>query len=419
MRIFTIRRFFIFLFALALAAAAGWWHWGGSLSEEPAWRTAPLQTGSIVSVVTATGRLAATVQVSVGTQVSGQLAEVHADFNQAVAQGDLLARIDPQTFEYRLRQAEADLAAARAQVAVQEASRLSRQAELRRSEVQAREAQRELERRTDLYRQSFISEAELDSVRVRAELANEDVRTAQAQLAVAEAQRRNAEALVVQREAAWRSAQVDLARTEIRAPVDGVVISREVSPGQTVAASLQAPELFVIAQDLQDMQVEVSIDESDVGRVQPGLPASFTVDAWPGERFVGELTQVRKAAQNVSNVITYTAIIATRNADLRLVPGMTASVRIEAERRDGVLRVPNAALRFRPPGEAPMRSGGARIYVLDERGALQSIAVQTGLTDGAFTEVQGDGLAEGMSVVVGVQNGRAASTAQGALRMPF
>ncbi|MDZ7652602.1 MAG: efflux RND transporter periplasmic adaptor subunit, partial [Burkholderiaceae bacterium] len=218
--------------------------------------------------------------MQVGTQVSGQVKELFVDFNSPVKQGQLVARIDPETFEYRVRQAQADAEAARSA--------------LGRTQVNLINAQRELNRTKELVERNFVSPAELDSKQAAFDLAQADLK--------------NGQAVVAQREASLASARVDLGRTEIRAPVDGVVIKRSVDVGQTVAASLQAPELFIIAKDLRDMQVETSIDEADVGRIRLAQRASFTVDAFPGRSFNGEVRQVRKSAQNVQNVVTYTVL---------------------------------------------------------------------------------------------------------------
>jgi HlyD family secretion protein len=243
----------------------------------------------------------------------------------------LIARIDPETFQYRVRQAEADLEAARSGAG--------------RAEVAVINAERDLKRSKELVARNFVSPAELDRAQSTYDLAAAELKTARA--------------VVQQRNAALASAKVDLSRTEIRAPVDGVVIKRTVDVGQTVAASLQAPELFVIAKDLRDMQVETSIDEADVGRIRVGLRASFTVDAFPGRPFAGEVKSVRKAAQTVQNVVTYIAIISANNERGELLPGMTANVRITTDSRESVLKVANSALRFRPPGEAATDAKGA------------------------------------------------------------
>jgi HlyD family secretion protein len=310
---------------LVAAVAAGGTYWIGMGGDEaPRFRTAKVERGPLVAVVAATGTLNPVSSVQVGTQVSGQIKELLVDFNSPVKKGQLVARIDPETFQYRVRQAQADAEAARSA--------------LNRARVSLANAQRELDRTKELVARSFVSPAELDARQSAYDLAQADVRSAQA--------------VVAQREASLASAGVDLARTEIRAPVDGVVIKRSVDVGQTVAASLQAPELFVIARDLRDMQVETSIDEADVGRIRTGQRASFTVDAFPGRSFGGEVRQIRKSAQNVQNVVTYTVLIGAANEGGLLMPGMTANVRIVTDRRESVLKVPNAALRFRPPGDA-------------------------------------------------------------------
>ena len=291
----------------------------------PSYRFGKIERGPLTASVSATGTLNPVTSVQVGTQVSGQIKELFVDFNSPVKQGQLVARIDPETFTYRVRQAQADTEAARSAQA--------------RAQVSLINAQRELARTKELVARNFVSPAELDSRQSAFDLAAAEVRTAQA--------------TVQQREAQLASARVDLARTEIRAPVDGIVIKRSVDVGQTVAASLQAPELFVIAKDLRDMQVETSIDEADVGRIQLGQRATFTVDAFPGRTFTGEVKQVRKSATSVQNVITYTVLVTAANPDLTLMPGMTANVRIVTDTRESVLKVANSALRFRPPGESP------------------------------------------------------------------
>ena len=317
---------------LALLAGGGWYWWSNRQIDAPAFRTAKVERGPITATVSSTGTLNPVTSVQVGTQVSGQIQQLFVDFNSPVKKGELIARIDPETFTYRLRQAEADLESARSMVG--------------RAQVAQVIADRDLKRTKELVSRNFVSPAELDRAQSTFDLAAAEVRTAQA--------------VVQQRAAQVATARVDLSRTEIRAPVDGVVIKRSVDVGQTVAASLQAPELFVIAKDLRDMQVDTSIDEADVGRVKPGLRASFTVDAFPGRQFSGEVRSVRKAAQNVQNVVTYIAIISANNDRGELLPGMTANVRIVTDTRDSVLKVPNAALRFRPPGESAAKSGAAK-----------------------------------------------------------
>ena len=338
-------------FTLALLGAAGyagWRYWSPTSTLE--YRTAKVEQGPILATATASGTLNAVVSVQVGSQVSGQIKEVLVDFNSEVKRGQIIARIDPEIFEYRLKQSQADVDAAQAAVLVQEANVLARRAEISRAEVNLTEGRRDLARKAELTAKKFISPAEQDKAAALVRTLEEDLKTIRAQMAVTEAQVKNAQANAKQREAAYSQARVDLERTVIRAPIDGMVIKRTIEPGQTVAASLQAPELFVIAQSLSDMQVDTSIDESEIGRIKVGQNATFTVDAFPGRSFGGTVKQVRKAATNVSNVITYTAVVSARNDDLTLVPGMTANVRIITDRRESVLKVPNAALRFKPAG---------------------------------------------------------------------
>ena len=344
--------------AVVLVAAAGAWWMQRDDKPAPTLRTAAVERGTLVATVTASGTLAATVQVQVSSQVSGQIRDVLTDFNAEVKTGEVLARIDPETFEYRVRQAEADLEAARAQVGVQVATVSARKSDLARTRINFEEARNDLDRKEGLLARNFISAAERDKARSVARALEQDVASAQAQVQLAEAQLRNVQSTVTQREAQLASARVDLNRTVIRAPVNGVVIKRSIEPGQTVAVSLQAPELFLIAQDLRDMQVEVSIDEAEVSRVRVGQRATFTVDAFPGRTFEGAVRQVRKAAKNEQNVITYTAVVSAENDALALLPGMTANVRIVTDTRNDALKVPNAALRFKPPGwtEPPVRN---------------------------------------------------------------
>ena len=306
----------------AVAASVGGYYYTRP-GPEPKIATATVSRGDVIESVGATGTLDAVTSVQVGSQVSGQIKELFVDFNSPVKQGMLIARIDPETFQYRVRQAEADLEAARSGVG--------------RADVALIIAERDLKRSKELVARNFVSPAELDRAQSTFDLAAAELKTARA--------------VVQQRNAALASSRVDLSRTEIRAPVDGVVIKRTVDVGQTVAASLQAPELFVIAKDLRDMQVETSIDEADVGRIRVGQPASFNVDAFPGRPFAGQVKTVRKAAQNVQNVVTYIAIISANNDRGELLPGMTANVRITTDSRESVLKVPNSALRFRLPGE--------------------------------------------------------------------
>jgi HlyD family secretion protein len=347
-------RWLVLLLALGLLAGAGWWWWTQwSKADAVQYRTGKIERGPLQATVSASGAVNPVTQVSVGTQISGQIKELLVDFNTEVKAGQLIALIDPETFEYRVRSAQADVDAARATVLTAQANVAASNAQVSRAKVDLIEAQRDLDRKQSLVQRQFIAQSEADRARALVNTSNESVKAAEAQLAVTGAQVKSAQANVAQREATLAQARVDLQRTRITSPVDGIVIKRTIEKGQTVAASLQSPELFVIARNLRDMQVDASIDESDVGRIRNGQKASFTVDAFPGATFDGQVTQVRKAAQNVANVVTYTAVVAFSNSDGRLLPGMTANVRVVTEARESVLKVPNAALRVRLTGVEP------------------------------------------------------------------
>jgi HlyD family secretion protein len=351
------------------------------------YRRARIERGPLTAAVSATGSLNAVTTVQVGSQVSGQIKELLADFNTVVRRGQVIARIDPATFEAKVHQARAEVEAAEAAVLNQQAQVERSRAEIEnvraahaearaqtvRAQVALADTRRDLDRKVELARRELIARSEhdtaqaaydsavaaLEAARAKEQAALAAIGSGQAQLRVAEAQLASARAQVRQKQAALRQAEVDLQHTTIRAPVDGVVVSRQVDVGQTVAASLQAPVLFTIAQDLTKMQVDTSVDEADIGRIALDGPAVFTVDAFPGRTFTGRVVQIRKAAQVVQNVVTYTVVVAVENPDGRLLPGMTANVRVIVAQQPRALKVPNAALRFRPPGDAGDRAGAA------------------------------------------------------------
>jgi HlyD family secretion protein len=402
------------LVVAALLATAGAYLWLRSANEgeAPRYRLARVERGPLTATVVASGTLNAVTTVQVGSQISGQVKEIYVDFNSPVKEGQIIARIDPATFELRVNQARADLDAARSAVAVARSGLAGQQAELARVRVNLAEAERDHQRKKTLVEKDYLSPAELDKAETVLAATREQLKAVQAQIGISEAQVRSALAAVKQRESLLRQAEVDLERTIIRAPVDGTVILRNVDAGQTVAASLQAPVLFTIARDLRDMQVEAAIDEADVGRLRPGQPTSFTVDAFPQRGFAGEIVQIRKSPVTVQNVVSYTVVISARNPDLSLLPGMTATVRIVVDQRDDALKAPNAALRFRPaeaadapaarkpPAARPAARSG-RVWVL-EAGKPKPIDVRLGITDGTSTELVGGGLAEGTEVIVGL-----------------
>jgi HlyD family secretion protein len=346
------------LVVLGAGGAAAWW-WQRDSGPAVSWRSAKIERGTLQAAVSSSGTVNPVSQVSVGSQVSGQIREMLADFNTEVKKGQLIARIDPESFEYKVRQASADVEAARAAVLNAQANVAAVMANVSKARLEADNAQRDLVRKQDLLGRSFISQADFENTRNSAGTLAESLKVAQAQLEVARAQAVSAQAVVRQREAAQAQARVDLERTEIRSPVDGVVIKRSVDVGQTVAASLQAPELFIIARNLQDMQVEASIDEADIARVRSGQAVSFTIDAFPGRSFEGRVGQIRKAAVSAQNVVTYTVVVAFSNPGSTLLPGMTANVRIVTDTRDSVLKVPNAALRVRIAGLEPAATASA------------------------------------------------------------
>lgn len=308
-----------------------------SLFDEPIeYEQGLVSRGDIESVVVATGALEPVNEVIVGSEISGLISELHADFNDAVEEAQLLARIDPRTFESRRQQRLADVEVAKANIQ-------SRNADLNRSKANLDTSRRLLERRLTLQDDSYVSETQLDTDR-------NAVAQNIAGLEIAEASVETARASLVQAEAALAQAELDLERTYIRSPTSGTVINRNVELGQTVAASFSAPELFLIAHDLHEMKVEASVDEADIGRIRSTMKVRFSVDAYPDREFTGEIMQVRKAPSEEQNVVTYKVIINARNDDLALLPGMTANVEIILGERNDVLKIPNAALRYTPRG---------------------------------------------------------------------
>ena len=364
--------------------------------ESLSYTFATVETGDIRRIVSASGTISPLVTVEVGSQLSGQIAELNVDFNSVVKKGDVLARIDPASFQARYQQTRAELEVAKSNVAVSDAGVTQAEATMRRDE-------RELGRKRALVERGHIYEAELDIAQVTYE-------NAVAQLEIAKAQLVNARAVVIQREATVEQTRVDLERTDIRSPIDGIVIERAIDIGQTVAASFQAPVLFRIAENLRRIQVEADVDEADIGQLRQGRPVSFRVDAHPDERFTGEVAQIRMSPEEIQNVITYTVIIFADNPDLKLLPGMTANVEIITGERRDVLRVANGALRFRPRTAPPRdgaiaseglrRSMGSQVWILNASGEPEPRSVQTGLADMLFTEITLGEVGAGDQVIV-------------------
>lgn len=315
--------------------------------------TATVEMGEVARVVSASGAVRALTTVEVGSQVSGQIVALNADFNSEVKAGEIIARIDPQTFESRVESAKADVQSAQASIAVQKANIVSAEANLA-------QAERDYARQQALYAEDAVARSTLeDNERALA--------VAQASLDVSRAQLSASNATLSQRNASLKSAQVDLERTIIRSPIDGVVISRNVDVGQTVAASFSAPVLFTIAQDLEDIRIDAAVVEADIGGIDSDDVAEFTVDAYPDQTFRGTVEQVRLAAETLQNVVTYTVVIKAKNSKGQLLPGMTANVEITADKRENVMRIAETAVRFRPPANGPEiiedtrdEAGGAR-----------------------------------------------------------
>ncbi len=370
---------------VAIAVGVGVWGYlyAQSRGNAPKYRLTRVERGPITAAVSATGNLNAVTTVQVGSQVSGQIAQLMVDFNSPVTKNQVIARIDPEVFEAKVSQTRADVDGAKASVLNQQAQVSKARADVEnaraalstarantaKSRVVVVDARRDLDRKSELLDRQLIAQADRDTsqanhdsaqAQLEASQATEQslsaaITSAEAQLQVMQAMLAAAHAQVKLKEATQRQAEVDLEHTTIRAPVDGVVVSRAVDVGQTVAASLQAPVLFTIAQDLTKMQVETSVDEADIGRLKEGDRATFTVDAFPGTSFSGQVTQIRKGGQIVQNVVTYIVIVNVPNPERKLLPGMTANVKLVTAEKPEVLKVANAALRFRPPGS----EGGA------------------------------------------------------------
>ena len=421
------KRLWLSIAAIIIAVVAGIYYYRNDVAAEtPTLNTAEVTQGDVVATVEATGTLEAVTTVEVGTQVSGTIKTLAADFNSQVRQGQIVAQLDPSLFDTQVAQERATV------------TRLN--AEVERARVQADDAQVKLRRARELASKQLIAQSDLDAAMSTANAADAAVKSANAQL--------------VQAQASLNQAQVNLSHTVIRAPIDGVVIARNVNVGQTVAASMQAPTLFVIAQNLKEMNVKASVDESDIGKIQVRQPVRFRVDAYPNETFHGTVSQVRLQPVVEQNVVSYVTMIEVPNQDLKLKPGMTAAVTIETGRADDVIKVPNAALRFRPTEEAfeaigqkapapPQRPEGqsaqgqaaqnqsARgpqagtdgqgrrgdgsgqrnaVWVLANN-TLKRVPVQVGLSDGTQTAVTSSDLTPGSRVVTGVTTPTATTAA--------
>ncbi len=378
------RRRWPFGVAVLLALAGGGYaYWRSQAGDgAPGYRFAAIERGDVEYLVSATGKLEPVTRVAVGTQVSGIISEILVDFNDQVRKGQVVARIDPTLLESAVQDAQANLA---------------------RNLAQLQQLESEYGRIEKLSREGLVSQTEYDTARYALEVGRETVSSSEISLS---------------------RAKLNLAYATIYAPISGTVIERNVDVGQTVAASFSAPQLFLIAADLRKMQILATVDESDIGRIKEGQAVRFTVSAHPDQRFEGMVRQVRLQSTLVENVVNYTVVIDVDNSDRLLLPGMTATVDFYVETATDVLKIQNAALRFRPTpemlaevranGERPRRpeegGGGGRLFVVEADGRLSVIPVQTGLTDGQWTEISGEGIEEGMEAIAGVVSSETPST---------
>jgi HlyD family secretion protein len=390
--------------AIVLVTVAAVWAFrhNGEGDASP-YRFATVERGDLEAIVSATGKLSAVTTVQVGTQVSGQIEKILVDFNDRVKQGQLIARIDPTLQEQAVRDAQAGV---------------------ERNQAELEQAQREYDRNLQLFERKVLTEIEFNTAKYALAVARANVKSAQVTL---------------------DRARKNLAYTEIYAPIDGIVVERNVDVGQTVAASLNTPQLFLIANDLAHMQILASVDESDIGMIKQDQPVRFSVQAYPNQSFQGTVQQVRLQSATVENVVNYTVVVAVENPDAKLLPGMTATVEFVTGSVSDALLVPNAALRFRPseamlaevraarggsanpaneqrrtrddrgagatePGSNPQRGTGAgrrsansaMLWYLDDAGKVAMARARTGISDGQRTQVESDNLQEGMQIIVGV-----------------
>jgi HlyD family secretion protein len=430
----------IFAGALILIVfAAAIWGFLDSKTMRQVYITVPVERGTVKTVIKATGVVNPVLMVEVGSQLSGRISEVLVNFNDVVKADQVIARVDPEAYIAAVKKARAALNIAKAtaeldQAALQRASasvenaRIASQAgeaDLTAAQARQDEAERDVQRNTTLSRKLAISDREFTasraardagsagivSLRAQLKMKDEAIAIAEAELSMAKANVANAAGVVEQNQAALEQAEVDLQHTQIRSPIDGVVISRVINSGQTVAVSLVSKVLFKIADDLREMQVEGKIDEADIGQVKEGQLATFTVDAYPDQIFSGRVAQVRKSPELSQSVVTYTAVISAPNQDYLLFPGMTARLSIVVEETRAALKVPNAALRFRPQSHTSddrqsigVRSESKTVWVERNSGEAQPVTVTTGKGDDSGTQILSGGLTQGDPVIIGASD---------------
>jgi HlyD family secretion protein len=333
---------------LAALGGVGTWRFLGVKADQPKYLFGSVDRGDIVMQVAANGTLQAVTTVQVGSQVSGNIAELYADFNSEVKKGQLLAKLDPAIFQAQVDQADATVRTSEATLNDDAASIASTRANLEKAKVDVLDKQRKFKRTKELYDQGLVTKDDFETAQANLDASLATQKATEAQLESVQAKYKADQSRLVQAKANLETAKLNLEHTIITSPIAGTVIARSVDRGQTVAASFSSPTLFTIGEDLAKMQVSASIDEADVGRIKTGMEANFTVDAYPGETFSGTISQIRLAAVTVQNVVTYNAIIDVSNPQLKLKPGMTANVKILIEKVEDVLKLPNSALRFRP-----------------------------------------------------------------------
>ncbi len=459
------------LVVMVVMGAIGAYEFFSVKADKASYILGTVERGDIVLQVAATGTLGAVTTVQVGTQVSGTIAELYADYNSEVTKGQLLAKLDPELFQAEVQQAEANVRTSEASLNDDKASIASAIANLQKAKVDVMDKQRKLKMQKQLWDQALIARDDLDTAQATLDASQASLDAQQAALDSANAREKADEQRLNQAQAALDQAKVNLEHTVITSPISGTIISRSVDRGQTVAASFSSPTLFTIGEDLTKMQVSTNIDEADVGKIKTGMDATFTVDAYPNEVFPGKISQVRLAATTVQNVVTYNAMIDVSNPQLKLKPGMTANVKILIDKAENVFKIPNSALRFKPdmpdqemaevfkqaneeqfythqkalanrsnsgpqtgsaqggargssqgtfagqPGngqkpQTPRPDPGTRgrrvaLWVLSTDKTLRPVVVKLGLTDGVQTEIEPGKLKEGDKIILALENSQA------------
>ncbi len=423
------KKYLIAIGVIVMILAGGFlfYQWSGQTGSNQKFRLVKVERGEISFVVTATGTINPVINVLVGSQVSGTINALYADFNSQVKEGQVIAQIDPAIFQAQVDQAKANVLTNQANLLNAQSNLVNAKANLVKADVAVLDAKRTLDRNLPLVEKKVIAQATMDTAQANYDTAVAQRDVAKAQVESATSQVESSKAQVEQAKAALKLTETNLRYTTIRSPVNGTVISRNVDVGQTVAASLQAPTLFSIAKDLTQMQVDTNVSEADVGRIAVGQDATFTVDAYPERVFRGRVSEIRNAPIIVQNVVTYDVVIVVENKDLKLKPGMTANVSVMIDHRDGVLKIPNASLRFRPEsakkesgkGGAPQKASGqaksaegnqgrpGRVWVLSPEGKPTPLSIVLGITDGTYSEVSGgENLREGTEVIVEQTSGK-------------